>query len=76
MWVQDPEQCVGELRELIVQPVVNACGKKGHAFQQPRDVRIVDGICGEAKPPGDLGVRGGKLRGKAAKRIELAVVVG
>jgi hypothetical protein len=50
--------------------------QKCDALQQPGHMRIVDRICGEAEPPGDLWMRRSELRGEATKRVEFAVVIG
>ena len=75
MGVQDPEESVGQLRELVVQPVVNTSGEEGDPFEQTGDVRVVHHIGREAQPAGDLWVRDGKLGGKPAQCIQLAIVV-
>jgi hypothetical protein len=75
MRVEDPEQRVGDLGKLVVEPVVHAGGEEGETFEQPSDVRIVDAIRRQPQPPGDLRMRDRKLGGKSPDRIQLAVVV-
>ena len=68
MRIKHAEQRVGQLGEFVVEPVVHAGGEKRHAFQQPRDMRIVDAFRRQPQPAGDLRVRLGKLGRQPADR--------
>ena len=76
MRVEDPEQCVGEFGKFVVETVMDARPQKRHAFEEPRDMRIVNRFRGKPQPAGDLRVRLGKLSRQPAQRIQFAIVVG
>ena len=44
MRIQHAEQRVGQFGEFVVQPVMHARGEERHAFQQARDMRVVDRV--------------------------------
>ena len=52
MGIEYGEQGVGELRKLVVEPVLNARAQEGHALEQAADVRIVDGVLCEPQAAG------------------------
>ena len=65
--VEHREQAVGELGELIVEPVLHAGAQKGDAFEQAADMRIVDGILRQPQAAGDLGMAFGEFAGQPAQ---------
>ena len=74
--VEHREQAIGELGELVVEPVLHARAEKGDAFEQAADVRIVDGILRQPQAAGDLGMAFGEFAGQPAQRFEFAVEIG
>ena len=76
MRVEHPEQGVGQFGKFVVEPVMHARGEERHAFEQPRDMRIVHRFRGKPQPAGDLRMRLGELGGQPAQRIQFALVVG
>ena len=75
MRVQHSEESIGQLGELVIQPVMDPRGEKRDAFQQAGDMRVVHHIGREAQPAGDLRVCRGKLGSQPTQRVQLAIVV-
>ena len=74
--IEHREQGIGELGKLIVEPVLHARAEEGHALEQAADMRIVDGVLGEAQAAGDLRMTLGELAGEHAQGFEFPVEVG
>ena len=47
MRIEHPKQRVGQLGKFVVEPVMDARREEGHAFEQPRDMRIVVPVGGQ-----------------------------
>ena len=76
MRVEHAEQRVGQLRKLVVQPVMDAGRQEGHAVEQPLHMRVVHRVAGHAQAARDLGVRFGEFLRQLADSLQLAVEIG
>ena len=76
MRVQHAQQRIGDLGELVIQPLVGTGGEERHPFHQPGHVRVLDTVRTYPQPACDVRVGFGEFRAEAAERIQFVVVIG
>ena len=76
MRIEQTQECVGELGEFVVQPVMYPRGEERDAFQQACDVWIVHSVGRQAKATGDLRMSVGEFGGEALDGVQFAFVIG
>ncbi len=76
MRIQHRKQCIGDLRELVVELLVDAPGEERERLDHPLDVRVLAGVALDQQARGDLGIAIGEFLGELAQRGQLLLVVG
>jgi len=75
MGVQQPDEALRVLREVVVQPLLDARREERDAFEEPLDVRVPVLQRVETEHPGLIRMRLGEGRPSLAEVAELALVV-
>ncbi len=75
MRIQQPEQPVGQFRELVVELASNPRVEKRDTLQQARYVRVFDGVRAHAQSSGRCRMLLGELRAEPGQIHELLVVI-
>ena len=76
MRVEQAQQGIGQLGELVVEPVMHTRRQERDPFEQARDMGVVHRIGREAQAASDLWVGVGELGRQALDRVEFAFVIG